>query len=74
MASSVNSPHLSSASVAHRVALRLQDIADMIGISVRHLQTLRSKQQFPGPDRMLGRVPLWSAETVHAWFTREAGR
>lgn len=50
-----------------RLALRLEEVAAALGISRRLLERERSAGRFPRPDRIIGRMPLWSVQTVRTW-------
>ena len=54
--------------VAGRLALRLADVAKLLGVSRRALERERSAGRFPRPDRTIGRMPLWSVETIRRWI------
>ncbi|WP_152051314.1 helix-turn-helix transcriptional regulator [Tautonia marina] len=51
-----------------RLALRLDEIAEAIGISRRTIERERSAGRFPKPDRVIGRVSLWSRSTIIKWL------
>jgi predicted DNA-binding transcriptional regulator AlpA len=51
-----------------RLAYRLDDIAQVLGISRRAIERERSAGRFPKPDRVIGRMPLWRVETIRAWL------
>jgi predicted DNA-binding transcriptional regulator AlpA len=50
-----------------RLALRLDEIAEAVGISRRTIERERSAGRFPKPDRVIGKVSLWSVETIRRW-------
>jgi predicted DNA-binding transcriptional regulator AlpA len=50
-----------------RIALRLDEVAEAVGLSRRTIERERSAGRFPKPDRVVGKVSLWSVETVKAW-------
>jgi predicted DNA-binding transcriptional regulator AlpA len=50
-----------------RLALRLDEIAEAVGISRRTIERERSAGRFPKPDRKIGKVSLWSVETIRRW-------
>lgn len=56
-----------SASV-DRLAYRLDELAAALGISLRSLERERSAGRLPRPDRVVGRMPLWSPETIRRWI------
>lgn len=51
-----------------RLALRLDEIAEAVGISRRTIERERSAGRFPKPDRVIGKVSLWSVETIRRWI------
>ncbi|WP_169979476.1 helix-turn-helix transcriptional regulator [Tautonia rosea] len=51
-----------------RLALRLDEVAEAIGVSRRTIERERSAGRFPKPDRKIGKVSLWSVETIRAWI------
>lgn len=60
-------------SPSNRLALRLNEVAGALGLSRRVIERERAAGRFPRPDRIVGRVPLWSPETIRRWVA-EAGR
>jgi predicted DNA-binding transcriptional regulator AlpA len=57
---------------ADRLAFRADELADLLGISRRALDRERSAGAFPQPDRIIGKMPLWSRETVLIWLKEGA--
>jgi predicted DNA-binding transcriptional regulator AlpA len=53
--------------VIGRLAFRLDEIAESLGVSRRTIERERSAGRFPKPDLILGRMPLWRPETIRAW-------
>jgi predicted DNA-binding transcriptional regulator AlpA len=53
-----------------RLALRLDELAAALGVSRRAIERERSAGRFPRPDRIIGRMPLWSPETIRAWLEK----
>jgi predicted DNA-binding transcriptional regulator AlpA len=51
-----------------RLALRLDDLAAALGVSRRAIERERSAGRLPKPDRIIGRMPLWSPETIRRWI------
>jgi hypothetical protein len=47
-----------------RLAYRLDEVAEALRVSRRHVERQLSAGRFPKPDLRLGRVSLWSVETV----------
>jgi predicted DNA-binding transcriptional regulator AlpA len=56
-----------------RLALRLDEVARALGVSRRALERERSAGRLPRPDLTIGRMPLWTPETIRAWIA-EGGR
>ena len=54
-----------------RFALRPAEVAQLLGISVRHLWSLNSSGRLPRPLR-LGRSVRWRADELHAWLAAGA--
>jgi len=52
-----------------RLALRIDEVAESLGLSRRHIERMRSAGRFPAPDRKAGRALLWRPETVKAWMS-----
>ena len=57
-----------------RLALRLDDLAERLGVSRRTLERVRSAGRFPPPDLHIGKMPLWKPETIRAWVDGGGGR
>jgi predicted DNA-binding transcriptional regulator AlpA len=57
-----------AAVVVGRLALRLDEVAESIGISRRALERERAAGRFPRPDLTVGRMPLWRPETIRRWI------
>ncbi len=52
-----------------RMTLRLDEVADAIGVSRRVLERERAAGRMPKPDLRIGKMPLWRVETIHAWIS-----
>ena len=63
-----NGPKTAEAALRERTALRLNEVATTIGVSRRTIERERSAGRFPKPDRTIGRMPLWSPETIARWL------
>ena len=48
--------------------LNAQQVADLLGVSVRHLYKLHNSGRLPAPIR-LGRAVRWRREELQAWIT-----
>jgi predicted DNA-binding transcriptional regulator AlpA len=57
-----------SESAPTRLAYRLDELADALGVSRRTIERERSAGRFPKPDRVIGKMPLWSAATIDAYL------
>jgi hypothetical protein len=50
-----------------RLTFRLDDLAELFGVSRRTLERERSAGRFPAPDLTIGKMPLWKPETIQRW-------
>ena len=57
-----------------RLASRLDEVASSVGISRRTLERLRAAGKFPRPDLKVGKLPLWSRETLATWMKEGGSR
>jgi hypothetical protein len=53
-----------------RMTLRLDELADALGVSRRVIERERSAGRFPAPDLTIGKMPLWRIETARAYLER----
>ena len=53
-----------------RLALRLDEVVESLGVSRRSVERERSAGRFPSPDLTIGRMPLWKPETIREWIER----
>ena len=44
------------------------DIAKLAGLKVRTIDKYRERNTLPKPDHQIGKVPLWTKETVDNWL------
>lgn len=51
------------------LALRMNDLVRVTGLSRRFIERERSAGRFPAPDRVAGKVPLWKVSTVESWLS-----
>ena len=51
-----------------RLLIRLDELADRLGISRRTIERERSAGRFPRPDLTVGKMPLWRPETIREWI------
>ncbi len=65
-------PNESPTPSVERLTWRLEDVATSLGVSRRAIERLRSAGQFPRPDAIIGRMPLWRPQTIRSWI--EGGR
>jgi predicted DNA-binding transcriptional regulator AlpA len=56
-----------------RMALRLDEVSDSIGMSRRAIERERSAGRFPLPDLHIGKAPLWRPQTISAWLDSQKG-
>lgn len=56
------------------LALRLEELADAVGVSRRALERERVAGRLPRPDLHIGKMPLWRVETIRAWLERGGHR
>lgn len=54
-----------------RLVLKLQEVADRIGICARTIQRMVHRSEFPPPTVRAGKLPLWSVDVVQAWSRGE---
>jgi predicted DNA-binding transcriptional regulator AlpA len=60
--------HRTSTPEIDRLAYRLAELAEALGVSRRTLERERSAGRFPPPDLRIGKAPLWRPGTVQAWI------
>jgi predicted DNA-binding transcriptional regulator AlpA len=60
--------------VVGRLALRLDELAAALGVSRRAIERERSAGRFPPPDKVVGRMPIWSPDTIRRWVEGGNGR
>ena len=51
-----------------RITLRLDEVADAVGVSRRVLERERAAGRMPKPDMRIGKMPLWRPETIYTWI------
>jgi predicted DNA-binding transcriptional regulator AlpA len=56
-----------AAPAVERLALRLDEVAAVLGVSRRAIERERAAGRFPCPDLTIGRMPLWTPATVRRW-------
>ena len=52
-----------------RLTYRLDEVAAALGVSRRLVERERAVGRFPRPDVRIGKVPLWTRETLVRWIT-----
>jgi hypothetical protein len=52
------------------LAYRIDELADVLGVSRRAIERERAAGRFPRPDLTIGKMPLWRRETVRAFLER----
>ena len=48
--------------------LSVDGVTNVLSISRRSFERLRSAGKFPQPDLHIGKMPRWRAETVRKWI------
>ena len=61
----MNTPKQPSA--PERLALTAGEVADLLGVSLRHVRSLHSSGRLPRPVRF-GRAVRWNVEELRAWL------
>src|SRR5271157_635400 len=56
-----------------RLTYRLDEVAADLGVSRRLIERERAAGRFPQPDVRIGKVPLWTRETLVRWVTEGVG-
>ena len=52
---------------------RLNQLPDLLGVSLETIGRMRARGAFPKPDLTLGsRMPCWKPETIVAWIDKQA--
>ncbi len=51
-----------------RLTLRLDELAEALGVSRRVLERERSAGRLPKPDLHIGKMPLWRVQTILDWL------
>jgi hypothetical protein len=51
-----------------RLALRIEELADALGVSRRKIERERAAGRWPRPDLHIGKMPLWKPETIRRWI------
>jgi predicted DNA-binding transcriptional regulator AlpA len=50
--------------------LSIRDLAEILNVSRRVVEGLRSNGRLPKPDLTIGKMPRWKAATIRAWIER----
>lgn len=56
-----------------RLTLRINEVAEALGVSRSAIERERRAGRFPRPDLTVGRMPLWRPETIRAWIENGGG-
>jgi predicted DNA-binding transcriptional regulator AlpA len=56
-----------------RLAYRIDEVADSLGMSRRAIERERSAGRFPAPDLHIGKSPLWRPQTISTWLDSQKG-
>ena len=51
-----------------RLVYRLDQLAELLGVSRRTIERERSAGRFPQPDMHIGKAPLWKPTTIQQWI------
>jgi hypothetical protein len=54
-----------------RLAFRLDEVANALGVSRRLLERERAAGRFPQADLYIGRIPLFKPEAIRAWIDHQ---
>jgi hypothetical protein len=52
------------------MTLRVDELAEALGVSRRAIERERSAGRFPAADLTIGKMPLWRVETIRNWLTQ----
>ena len=52
------------------MTLRIDEVAEALGVSRRIIERERSAGRFPKPDLTIGKMPLWRVESVRSYLER----
>jgi predicted DNA-binding transcriptional regulator AlpA len=55
-----------------RLTLRIDELADALGVSRRVIERERSAGRFPAPNLTIGKMPLWCVESIREWMEQQA--
>ncbi len=56
-----------------RTTITSREIAELLGVSERHVRRMYEARQFPAPIKLGSRLRVWLRETVETWL-RERDR
>jgi predicted DNA-binding transcriptional regulator AlpA len=54
--------------------ISLNGMADMLAVSRRTVERMRSAGKIPKPDVLVGKMPRWKLETFWRWIDQQARR
>lgn len=57
-----------------RLVYRLDEPAELLGVSRRTIERERSAGRFPKADLQIGKAPLWKPETIRRWVDAGGSR
>jgi hypothetical protein len=69
MQSTSESSSPSQESLPAKLVFSLSDVARVLSVCRRTIERERSAGRFPKPDLHIGKRPLWSRETIHAFVS-----
>lgn len=58
----------------HGAPMTIENIAQLMGISVGDLERALAYNGFPQSDAEIGEQPAWRSETIYGWLRRKARR
>ncbi len=59
--------------LVERLAYRIDEVADALGMSRRAIERERAAGRFPAPDAHFGKAPLWRPDTLRDWLDCQKG-
>lgn len=54
--------------------LEINDLADLLNVSRRTVERLRTAGKVPKPDMHVGKMPRWNRETIRRWVAEQGER
>jgi predicted DNA-binding transcriptional regulator AlpA len=66
-------PQNAIATVTPERMISMDALADMLDVSRRTVERMRSAGKIPNPDVHAGKMPRWKPETIRRWIDKQAG-